>query len=373
MSSPPSTSRITEGALVKVEKERRYDGPDSEGGIGVVISAQANSKGAWNVKYTTDNKKEWVLPNRMTNRHVDQIETVRNRVAVLTVAAPSPPEVSVFEKFGRSGNKALIELVQKGRKKSAGWLRQLRWGKGDMPNQLSPNEQVTFALEVAALGSNAEVSQRELNEAWGMSDGYGVKLLRELHSTGDSGRKERSDANKSILMDEEYRETHVTPLSVFKKNALTGDVTTGTGRKFDTQTLRDEFAALPPEQLEELQQQVKEEKNNIANARKEIDDLLICTQGEISYESIRRNIKASVSVNTVREYVMGLEGFSYVKTGLQPWLSEAHRIKMVLWARQFWVFWHSSAIMKLKVMLVHNDEKVSLSEKLRQAKYVFLY
>lgn len=194
-----------------------------------------------------------------------------------------------------------------------------------------------------------------------MSAGHGVKLLLRLHGTGDSSRKERSDAGQSILTNEEYRDSHVTPFSMFKKNSLAGEMTTGTGRKMDAKQLKSEFDLLLPAAKVELQQQVKEEKNNIANARKEIDDLLIKCEGEITYENIRRNIKAQIGVNAVRTYVMGLEGFSYAKTTDQPWLTAEHKAKMVVWARQFWIFWRSAKIMKLKIMLLHQDEKVSPS------------
>ena len=99
--------------------------------------------------------------------------------------------------------------------------------------------------------------------------------------------------------------------------------------------------------------------DRLLNIPYEIEDLLLRTNGSITWEDLSRAVGPEVSMPVIRDYVMGLEGFTYKAVSTKPYLTNAQKAAGALWARHFWIFWRSAAIMKLRIMLVHNDEKVS--------------
>ena len=191
-----------------------------------------------------------------------------------------------------------------------------------------------------------------------MTAGWASKLVDKISVDGDATRKLRSDAGKSILTDPEYAESRVTLFSVYCKDRHAEAPSVGTGRKFTAAELQEDFGKLGEPALQKLETRRRTVLTRLASIPDDIEDLLKRTNGSITWDALSRHVGPEVTATAIREYVMGLEGFAYAGVSTVPYLTAAQKEAGFKWSKAFWIFWHSSKLIKLRIILVHSDEKV---------------
>jgi hypothetical protein len=254
-----------------------------------------------------------------------------------------------------------------GRCKAEGWRRDagtnLSSGADDYAGkakkmQLTPEELVRLSFEVALLSPPpAAGCMRDLEHAWGVSPGYGVSAAARCAERGLSGgRQQRSDAGRSMVTDPTFAASKCTALEQFVREQA-AQPSAGFGGGLDRKALRAEFEALEAGQEVEYEQR--------ADLRRQrapfwLDEIKVCLQqadGKVPWTVVANACDGDLSVETVRRYVMSLEGFSYKAVTTVPLLGDGHVRQRLEWALAFWVFWHEAKRLGKKMLLVHADEK----------------
>ena len=362
---------VTNGMYAGVTPLHRTNAPDSQGGYCWIISTAANSLGEWEVQYVIGGSKEWVHGDRISEKSISQATPKRSSLFI-SPPPPSPsPSLPLLE-FYSDGKQPLINLLGAGSKKPEGWHRLAEWTRRDLtgvpPKQLTSSEKVLLSLEsVAVAGGGATstgkvvvVNQAELNRAWGVSPQYAATVVKALCIDGVSDRGVRSDKGLTILTDSDYANGHVTLLSVYKRQKGAETQTVGTAKRYTSAEVGAAFAELTAPQLVDLEKRRAAALDRIANLPADIEAVLCQTNGSISWEDLHRNVgKEEVSMSAVRDYVMSLDGFSYKSTKTVPHLTADQKKSTVVWAEDFWIFWYNAKVLKLRIMLCHNDEKVT--------------
>lgn len=374
--SPPPRPLITLGDYCSVTPLHRTYGKDSAGGFGFIKSVPLADKGEYKVYYPVDHTSEMVLAARITPIAI--AHRVAKRPIEVVAAAPAlerppPPLRGVLAvRGGSNGRQSLLDALGRGayaRNAEPGWHRLGEWKRrgltGAPSAQLTPEEKILLTMEACVVGgaggtttSGQRVGQSELNVAWGVHRGYASVLVDRMSVDGDPNRRVRSDAGKNILTDPEYAETRVTAFSVYCKDRHGEAPSVGTGRKFTAAELQEDFDKLRKPALQKLETRRRMVLTRLASIPDDIEDLLMRTNGSITWDAVSRHVGSEASLLTIRDYVMGLEGFAYAGVSTVPYLSAAQKESGYRWSKAFWVFWHSSKLVKLRIILVHSDEKV---------------
>lgn len=110
-------------------------------------SDSPNSAGEWLIKYPLNNREEWVLPARISQRALVGSGQKRASVAVVVVAPPpakQPPLEPILILSGGGPSSSFADLLQAGLRKKDGWLRKMERERvglsGTPPKQLSSQE-----------------------------------------------------------------------------------------------------------------------------------------------------------------------------------------------------------------------------------------
>ena len=130
--------------------------------------------------------------------------------------------------------------------------------------------------------------------------------------------------------------------------------------RLDEIALKDEFKHLP---LEE--KFIYEMQSNAALARgpylhDELISLVKKVNGMITFEECANQLNEIVTKQTVRTYMLSLEGYRMRKTRLLPALDLMAKLRRVVWAQTFWMFWKCMCAINSDatiLVLVHMDEK----------------
>jgi len=352
-----------------VDFEHRVGAKDSEGGSAYVIQAgEANSGLQWQVEYVIGRRKEWVTSGRITERSVSQALKKRDYSAVAPPEAP-PAELPPLADYFLVGNQPFINDLASNSRKADGWLRQREWQRRGLPGepskQLTPDEKVILALQSVALGQGGNperggqtVGQPALNSAWGLTRARASVVAKQLFEDGNPGRVLRSDKGLSNLNDPDYAEGHVTPFSIYKRDQQAGP-TTGTGARRDAAAIKEDFDKLSENDLAALGKRRTVALERLRNIPRDIEEALRQVNGSITFADLAVKMGPEVSESAVRYHVMGLDGFSYKSVGTHPAMTAGQKDTCVRWSTNFWIFWNSAALLKLRVLLCHNDEKVS--------------
>ena len=80
-----------------------------------------------------------------------------------------------------------------------------------------------------------------------------------------------------------------------------------------------------------------------------------------SWEDLHRQVGGEIGKIAIMDHIKSLDGFTYKTTNSVPHMTTTHKERVVNWAKEFWLFWHSAKRLGLRIMLLHIDEKVSYS------------
>ncbi len=86
---------------------------------------------------------------------------------------------------------------------------------------------------------------------------------------------------------------------------------------YSKEELDEEFEKLSEYELSVLKKRREQAHLRVANIPSDIKDLLLSTNGSITWVDLATRIGNDVSASAVRDYVMGLDGFSYVSVGTE--------------------------------------------------------
>jgi len=272
-------SVVTIGALLTIEGERRYNGPDSEGGSGYVSCVHAD--GTFDINLTVGGRLEKnvhprriessnplvtsarrrsnngdavTVPSLLSHNYVRPPQRERlspNTVAAdVTAVAVNDNNFSLLTTYQvlekcpdwhpKYSNKPhpIISMLEGGKKKQPrGWARwhdahlQDNRTKRDVKGQLTAEQNVllvemkratdyygTLTERAKSRGSKGTGHNAMLQHAFSVGKSKVNECVSKYHKNhGTTKRKQRSDAGKTLTNSTKKRDQTVTPLSYFKK------------------------------------------------------------------------------------------------------------------------------------------------------------
>ncbi len=281
----PSTSSlpsiVTNGALLTIEGERRYNGPDSEGGTGFV--SRVHDDGTFDINLSVGGVEKNVHPRRIQNS--TPLATTARRRSIADDSATRPSLISInhvpsrrsspvtiaadvstiaanntnnqrndfatmaihqviqqcdgrHPKYSNNKSHPLIEMLVWGKKQPKGWAR---WHddcvSGNNSIKHDTSKHLTSSLNVLLVDMKRETDRYselvELAATRGVRGQGPTAMLQHAFDVGKRKvrdcnkiynekrdtmeRKKRSDAGKTLANSERKREQQCTPLNYFKK------------------------------------------------------------------------------------------------------------------------------------------------------------
>ena len=257
----------------------------------------------------------------------------------------------------------LYDFLQENESKPHGWLRQTLPFKNEK-KQLNEQEHMLLLVMTSLFTTNSSFSGHEkgwttlLANAWNV-DRKVIQLKIDNYVKNDFSckRKERSDKGATIFTCEKKRAATFTPLNEFKK-AKHLEFRESTGR-LDHPQLKQQYNQLPQNEKQFYENEATINIQRSATLWDELKDLLLKTKGKISFTAMANHLRI-VSTSTIFRHLHLQEGFTMRKDRVLPHLDAAAKLRRVVWACQFWLFWKSVRAIppsKVKVVLIHMDEK----------------
>ena len=128
----------------------------------------------------------------------------------------------------------------------------------------------------------------------------------------------------------------------------------------DERNIRNEFDNLPEYDLDVLKLQAERDLERSVHLKDELEALLLKSKGKLSYQEMANQLGNLISASTIRSYLQTRPTFRIRKDRILPHLDKAAKIRRVIWAESFWLFWKSARCCnpkKVRFVLIHMDEK----------------
>ena len=129
--------------------------------------------------------------------------------------------------------------------------------------------------------------------------------------------------------------------------------------RLDPEQLSQEYNALTPHQKATFENNATIDLQRSAFLFDELKDFLLKTKGKVSFSTIQNHLQIA-STSAIRKFLIQQDGWATRKDRILPHLDSAAKLRRLVWACQFWLFWKSVRAVpttKVRFVLLHMDEK----------------
>ena len=251
--------------------------------------------------------------------------------------------------------------------KEKGWIRSIINEGEDEEDRVQLNQKEGTVLTVIlsifsgflSKGGVLNGYKGYVDHAFGIGRCTGKNIVDRFFSNHFSvERKVRSDKGESVFNSERKRKNTFTAYKAFKKRKYsTFRDATGHIPEAD---LKAEFEGLSD--IAKLNYAILAQQNydRAETLWEELKDVLLKTEGKISYKTMASQLGGIVSESTIYLFLNNQLGYQMKTDRILPSLDTAAMMRRVVWAESFWLFWKS--VMAVPVdrvifVLIHMDEK----------------
>ena len=377
LSVPPPASTPTSGILpggftvgeyVRVDQQYNCGSLDSQGGLGYI---NAMSGAVVSVFFPVDNCTETgVLLSRL--HHAIGAAPKRKAAPAAGTMGEAPTKqpketqllcpvvAELMTQGNRKDGNPLVAKLARGASRKEGWRRLEEWkrvhGSGEPPGkQFTPEEKLLFAVDHFLILGSPGMTTEHLGHAWGRNRNASGRAARDVLERLGPQRAVDSRAGRSVLDDPEFAKSILTAEAEYVSQKQLEAPTAG-GGSF-TRDLRAEFQAMPDEQKLPYEQLAELKLLRQPHVQYDLHAILVRTGGNITWEALAAHTGGLAGAMAVRRWVMNQEGFEYCSSTLMPTLSQGQQQLRLEWARRTIAFWLLARLLKIKILLVHSDEK----------------
>jgi hypothetical protein len=358
---------FTIGSYVMVDRQYNSGSLDSEGGLGYINGAEGDE--TVSVYFPVGNYTEMGVLLERLHHAIGATPKRKAAPALGATAVPKQlkethPVCPVVDALMKQGNRAdgnpLVAKLARGATRAKGWRRAEEWkrvhGSGCPPGkQLTAEEKLLFTIDYFLIVGSPDMSMADLGHAWGRTREAPGRAARELLMRLAPQRATDSSKGKSVIDNADFAECILTAESEYVAQKQLEAPTAGTGNY--TRELRDEFKALTPLEKLPFEQLAELKLLRQPHVKQDLHAILVRTGGNITWEALAAHTGGIAGSMAVRRWMMGQEGFEYVSSSLMPTLSQGQQQLRVEWARRTIAFWLLARLTRMRVLLVHSDEK----------------
>ena len=261
--------------------------------------------------------------------------------------------------------KPLFDLLKNNSTKPKGWIRKVI-SPNAKDNSLMDEKQTLVLVFIQSLffgftpkNGTAVKFTSYITHAFGIHRTTITRVFKKFISSGfQCSRESRKDIGLNVFNSHKKRTEVFTAYHVFRK--LKYQEWRSDTAKIDERNIKEEFENLPDHDREVLELQAQRDLERAVHLKDELEALLLKTKGKLSYHEMANQLGNLVCANTIRNYLRSRPTFRMRKNRILPHLDKAAKLRRIIWAESFWVFWKSARccnVKKVRFVMLHMDEK----------------